>query len=227
MSTGASRSIASSQDVSPPRRRHRAGNADRRRGGSAGTCRRRNAEARNCNDHSRGRAAALSRSARVADDAAKIEPPSAVEAQASRAWKLAGTPRKRLDVFDKVTGQPIYAIDVRLPDMLYAAIVQCPVFGGALKSVDDDPVKAMKGVRRVVRMPDAVAVVADSWWRAKQAAKALRVTWDDRGNAGLSTAAIRDFVRDGLDATRAQVGRADGDAAAALGARRAPHRGGL
>ena len=77
-------------------------------------------------------------------------------------------------MFDKVTGHPIYAIDVRLPDMLYAAIVHCPVFGGALKSVDEGTIRGMKGVRRVVRMPDAVAVVADSWWRAKSAAQALQ-----------------------------------------------------
>ena len=97
----------------------------------------------------------------------KLKPP--------RAWTLAGTPRKRLDVFDKVTAQPVYAIDVRLPDMLYAAIVQCPVFGGALKSVDETSIAGMTGVRGVVRMPDAVAVVADLWWRAKRATDALRV----------------------------------------------------
>ena len=90
-----------------------------------------------------------------------------VEVKPPRAWRLAGTPRKRLDVFDKVTAQPVYAIDVRLPDMLYAAIVQCPVFGGALKSVDETSIAGMAGVRGIVRMPDAVAVVADSWWRAK------------------------------------------------------------
>ena len=70
--------------------------------------------------------------------------------------------------------------------MLYAAIVHCPIFGGALKSVDETSIAAMRGVRGVVRMPDAVAVVADSWWRAKCAADALRVTWDDGGNGELS-----------------------------------------
>ncbi len=75
--------------------------------------------------------------------------------------------------------------------MLYAAIVQCPVFGGALKSVDENSIAARPGVRGVVRMPDAVAVVADSWWRAdRAAADALRVTWDDRGNDAVSSAAI-------------------------------------
>ena len=152
----------------------------------------------------------------VADSAAKIAPPKDVKLKHPGAWKLIGTPRKPLDAFDKVTGHPIYAIDVRLPDMLYAAIVQCPVFQGALKSVDESSIQGMKGVRRVVRMPDAVAVVADSWWRAKHAAEALRVTWDDRCNGQVSTDTIREFVRGGLDVTPGRVGRADGDVAVGL-----------
>jgi isoquinoline 1-oxidoreductase beta subunit len=152
----------------------------------------------------------------VAEDAAKVEPPKDVALKPPGTWRLAGTPRKRFDVLAKVTAQPVYAIDVRLPGMLYAAILQCPVFQGALKSVDDNSIAGMAGVRGIVRMPDAVAVVADSWWRAQRAAAALKVTWDDRGNGGLTTSAIADLVRSGLDAAPAQIGRADGDAAAAL-----------
>ena len=110
----------------------------------------------------------------VADGAAKIEPPANVALKDPRDWKLAGTPRRRLDLHDKVTGQPVFAIDVRLPDMLYAAVIHCPVFGGALQSVDENSIAGMKGVRRIVRMPDAVAVVAESWWQAKRASEALR-----------------------------------------------------
>ncbi len=153
----------------------------------------------------------------VAEEAAKIEPPADIKLKPPRAWKLAGTPRKRLDVFDKVTAQPVYAIDVRLPDMLYAAIVQCPVFGGVLKSIDETSIAGMAGIRGVVRMPDAVAVVADSWWRAKRATDALRVEWDDRGNNQISNASIAQSVRAGLAAPASQVGRANGDAAGALG----------
>ena len=69
----------------------------------------------------------------VAEAAAKIAPPADVKLKHPRDWKLAGTARKRLDVLDKVTAKPVYALDVRLPDMLYAAIVQCPVFGGTLQ----------------------------------------------------------------------------------------------
>jgi isoquinoline 1-oxidoreductase beta subunit len=152
----------------------------------------------------------------VAEDAAKIDPPADVKVKAPDQWQLAGTPRRRLDVLDKVTAQPVYAIDVRVPDMLYAALVHCPVFLGTLKSVDESSIAGMAGVRRVVRMPDAVAVVADSWWRAKRAAETLRVTWDDRGNGALSSNMIADLVRSGLDGQEAQVGRADGDVTAAL-----------
>jgi isoquinoline 1-oxidoreductase subunit beta len=155
----------------------------------------------------------------VAEDAAKIAPPADtanIKLKDPSTWKLAGTPRRRLDVFDKVTAQPVYAIDVRLPGMLYAAIRQSPVFGGTPKSVDESAIATMKGVRRVVRMSDAVAVVADSWWRAKRALEALPIVWDDRGNSGLSSATIADIVRAALDAKNAQVGQSDGDVTAGL-----------
>jgi isoquinoline 1-oxidoreductase beta subunit len=152
----------------------------------------------------------------VAADAARIAPPADIRLKKPGEWKLAGKPTRRLDVRDKITGQPIYAIDVRLPGMLYAAIVQCPIYGGRLKSADESAIARMPGVRRLVRMPDAVAVVADSWWRAKRAVEALPVAWDDCGHATVSSASIAAFVREGLAAEQARVGRADGDAVAAL-----------
>ncbi len=152
----------------------------------------------------------------VAEEAARLAPVGDIKLKDPRTWKLAGTRQRRLDVYDKVTAQPVYAIDVRLPNMLYAAIRQCPVYKGALKAVDENSIAGMNGVRRVVRMDDAVAVIADSWWRAKRAVDALQVTWDDRGNGGVSTASIAAFVRGGLDAEPAQVGHKIGDAKAAL-----------
>src|SRR5262249_33793155 len=116
---------------------------------------------------------------KVAAAAAKIEPPQEVKLKDPKDWKLAGKPQKRRDVPDQVQGKPIYGIDVRLPNMLYASLVQCPVFKGSLKSVDESKINGMKGVHKVVKLPDAVAVVADSWWRAKKAADALQITWDD------------------------------------------------
>jgi len=152
----------------------------------------------------------------VAEAAAKVPPPADVKLKDPRDWKLAGKPRRRLDVPAKVTAQPIYAIDVRLPGMLYAAIAHCPVFGGAPKAVNDGAIANMKGVRRVVRLPNAVAVIADSWWHAKRAVEALPIEWDPRGNGRVSTASIADIVRAGLSAEKSQVGRSDGDVAAAM-----------
>jgi isoquinoline 1-oxidoreductase beta subunit len=152
----------------------------------------------------------------VAGAAAKIDPPDKVKLKRPAEWTLAGKPRNRLDVLEKITGRPIYAVDVRLPGMLYAAIVQCPVFGGTLNSVDDRGIAGMKGIRRTVRLPNAVAVVADSWWRARTAAQALRIAWNDADNSRVSTETIREFVRTGLDEPEGQIGRADGDVDAGL-----------
>jgi isoquinoline 1-oxidoreductase beta subunit len=152
----------------------------------------------------------------VADAAAKVELPANVQLKDAGAWKLVGTPQRRLDVPNKVSGQTLYAIDVRVPDMLYAAVVHCPVFRGTLKSVDESSIAGFKGVRRIVRLKDLVAVVADSWWQAKRAADALRVEWDAGGNDSVSTASIAEIVRQGLDAPATQVGRTDGDPAGAL-----------
>ena len=134
----------------------------------------------------------------VAEAASQVPPPVDVKLKDPSEWTLAGKPRRRLDVPAKVTAQPIYAIDVRLPGMLYAAIMHCPVFGGAPKTIDDGAIANMKGVRRVVRLPNAVAVIADSWWHAKRAVEALPIEWDPRGNGRVSTASIAESVRAGL-----------------------------
>jgi isoquinoline 1-oxidoreductase beta subunit len=153
----------------------------------------------------------------VAAEAADMAPPAQIRLKDPKDWKLIGTRQRRLDVPDKVTGKPIYAIDVHLPGMLYAAIVQCPVFKGTLRSVDEAELAGMKGIRRVVKLPDAVAVVADSWWRAKKAAEALSVTWDFAGHADVSSDTIREQLHAGLSAGDARVGRNDGDVDRALG----------
>ena len=114
-----------------------------------------------------------------------------------------GRPTRRLDAPDKVLGRTTYGIDVRLPGMLNAALVQCPVFKGTLKSVDDSKARGMPGVRTIVALKDAVAVVADTFWHAQQAAKALAITWDDGHNGSVSSNSIADFVRSGLEAHEA------------------------
>jgi len=152
----------------------------------------------------------------VVEAAAKQPPPAEPKLKDPKDWTLLGTPQKRLDTLDKVTGKPLYGIDVRVPNMVYAAIVQCPVFGGAPKSYDDSKLRGLKGVRQVVRLPNAVAVVADSWWQAKQAVDALPVTWDEGQNGKVSTADIAELLRGGLAAPEAAVVRKNGDVDAAL-----------
>src|SRR5579863_9636842 len=212
-STGASRSIAASQDVL-----RRAG-ATAREMLIAAAAARWNVPASQCiaqdSTITHGPSGRTVSYGEVADEAAKLEPP-AVKLKDPADWTLVGQPRRRLDVFDKVTGHPVYAIDVRLPDMLYAAIRHCPIFGGALKSVDESPLSAMKGVRRVVRLADAVAVVADSWWRAKRALDVLPIVWDEQGNGGVSIDSIAGLVRGALDEEGAQIGQSDGDVTAGL-----------
>jgi isoquinoline 1-oxidoreductase subunit beta len=153
----------------------------------------------------------------IAAAAADVKPPTQVALKDPKDWKLIGTRQRRFDVPDKITGKPIYAIDVQLPNMLHAAIVQCPVFKGTLKAVDQTKLAGMNGIRQVVKLPDAVAVVADSWWRAKKAAEALPVTWDFGDNSHVSSGTIGAQLKAGLSANDARIGRADGDVDRALG----------
>ena len=152
----------------------------------------------------------------IAADAAAVTPPEKVALKAPKNWKLIGTRQKRLEIRDKVMGKPIYAIDVRLPNMVYAAIIQCPVFKGTLKSADETALAGLKGVRQVIKHADAVAVVADSWWQAKKAAELLPVSWNIGDDADVSSATIREAVHAGLSANDARVGRSDGDVDRAL-----------
>jgi isoquinoline 1-oxidoreductase beta subunit len=152
----------------------------------------------------------------VAEAAARLPPPVTVALKEPKNWTLIGRPRQRFDVPDKVSGKAVFGADVRLPGMLYAAIAQCPTFRGTLQSVDATAVTARAGIRNVVRFSDAVAVVADSWWQANEALKELRVAWSDDENANVSSADISAWLRDGLSAQDADVGREDGDVATAL-----------
>jgi isoquinoline 1-oxidoreductase beta subunit len=153
---------------------------------------------------------------KVAEEAARVAPPKAVTLKDPKDWTLLGKPLHRLDVADKVHGRIAYGIDVRVPNMLNAALIQCPVFKGALKSVDETRLASMTGVKRVVKLKDAVAVVADTWWHAKKAADALTITWDDGANGSVSSATIRELLCGGLDAADAGVGRKEGNVAEAL-----------
>jgi isoquinoline 1-oxidoreductase beta subunit len=153
----------------------------------------------------------------VAAAAAKIEPPKEVKLKDPKDWKIAGKPLKRLDTADKVVGKMVYGIDVKLPGMLSAAILDCPVFGGKLKSFEAAAIQNMKGVRKVVPVDDtAVAVIADTWWQAKTALEKLPVVWDEGANGKVQQADIDKMLAGGLDAEQAFVGNQNGDVKAAL-----------
>src|SRR5437867_9525529 len=130
---------------------------------------------------------------KVAAAAAKLTPPDAksIKLKDPKDWKIAGKPIKRLDTAMKLNGSLVYAIDLKLQGMLHAAVKASPVFGGKLVSYDEAKISGMPGVRRVVKVHDnAVAVVADTWWRAKTALEALPIVWDEGVNASQSSATI-------------------------------------
>jgi isoquinoline 1-oxidoreductase subunit beta len=123
----------------------------------------------------------------LATDAAKVPVPENVALKRPQDFKLIGTPAKRLDAPAKVNGTAVFGIDVRPPGVKIATLAQSPVFGGRLKSVDDTAAKTVKGVRQIVRLDDAVAVVADHMGAAKKGLAALAIEWDDGPHAKLNT----------------------------------------
>jgi isoquinoline 1-oxidoreductase beta subunit len=154
---------------------------------------------------------------KVAEAAAKVTPPTNVPLKDPKDWKLIGKSVKRLDTMDKLTGAQVYGTDLKLPGMLNAAIKDCPVFGGKVKSFEAAKVKGMPGVRHVVPVGEsAVAVVADAWWQAKTALDALPIVWDEGPNAKVSSATIAEMLKAGLDADQAFVANQNGDARAAI-----------
>src|SRR5204863_2265415 len=105
-----------------------------------------------------------------------------------------------------------YGFDLKLPGMLNAAIKDCPVFGGKVKSYEAAKVASMPGVKRVVQVGDsAVAVVAETWWQAKTALDALPIVWDEGPNAKVSSDSIAAMLKEGLDADQAFVANQNGD----------------
>src|SRR6266540_1011869 len=152
---------------------------------------------------------------RLAIAAAKLTPPDpkTIKLKDPKDWKIAGKPLRRLDTADKLNGGKIYSIDVKLPGMLLAAIKACPVHGGKLVSYDGAKVAKMPGVRGVVKVHDnAVAVVADTWWRAKTALEALPIVWDEGAGASQSSATIAERLKEGLTADDAFADTKIGDA---------------
>jgi isoquinoline 1-oxidoreductase subunit beta len=151
----------------------------------------------------------------LATEAARLPVPESVSLKRPQDFKLIGTPAKRLDTPAKVNGSAVFGIDVRPPGVKIATLAQSPVFGGRVKSVDDTAAKAVKGVRQIVRLDDAVAVVADHMGAAKKGLEALKIEWDEGPHAKLTTEQI---ARELEDATRkpGAVAQNIGDASKAM-----------
>jgi len=151
----------------------------------------------------------------LAEIAARLPVPEKVVLKEPKDFKLIGTAAKRLDTPEKVNGTAQFGIDVRVPGMKIATVAACPVFGGKLASVDEAKAKAIKGVHQVVRLENAVAVVGDHMWAAKQGLAALDIKWDEGPNAKLSTG---DIIRQLESASQKPgvVARKEGDYAKAM-----------
>ena len=155
----------------------------------------------------------------LADAASQLTPPAAntLKLKTPDQFKIVGKPTKRLDTPSKITGKATFALDVRLPGMLYAVVARCPVIGGSVASFDATAARAVPGVRHVVQIPEGVAVVADNTWAAMEGRKALTVQWNEGSNANLDSAGIRKILEDCV-ATPGNVAKRTGDGEGALAA---------
>src|SRR5205085_890910 len=115
----------------------------------------------------------------LAQAASQLPPPKDAKPKDPKDFKIVGKPTRRLDTPAKVNGSAVFGVDVKLPGMVYAAIEMCPVVGGTVKRFDGSAAKKQPGVIDVVPTGDGVAVVADSWWRAKEAREHPKIEWDE------------------------------------------------
>ena len=156
---------------------------------------------------------------KVAELASTLTPPDpkSITLKDPRTWKVAGQPYARIDTANKVNGTKVFGFDLLLPGMLCASVKSCPVFGGKLVSYDEAKVLKLRGVKGVVKINDnTVAVVADTWWRAKTALDILPIVWDEGKGANVSQADINKMMRDGLDEQGDFWQRKEGDAPATI-----------
>jgi isoquinoline 1-oxidoreductase beta subunit len=135
----------------------------------------------------------------LAADAASIKLDKEPAIRTPDQFKLIGKRLARLDTPLKINGSAKFAIDTKVPDMVYAAVAACPVFGGKLKSVDDAPAKGRRGILQLVKLENAVVVVADRFWRAKEALALLKPEWDVGAAGNTDSAQFAKLYRDTLD----------------------------
>ncbi len=154
----------------------------------------------------------------LAAAASKLPVPEKPAIKDPSQFTIVGKPTRRLDTPAKVNGTAEFGIDVKLPGMVYAALEQCPVIGGTVKSVDSSKAKSMPGVIDVVQIPDGVAVVANTWWRANAARKTLNIVWDEGAGASVNTAGMFASTRAAAKSGTALPLKAVGDADAVIGA---------
>lgn len=152
----------------------------------------------------------------LAEAAGKLRAPRKVALKDPKDWKIIGTPVKRLDTPDKISGKARFGLDVQFPGLLTAVVARSPFFGGKVKSFDAAKASAVPGVRTIVQVPSGVAVVADHFWAAKVGLDALQVAWEPGPNAGLDSAAQYDDYRR-LAATPGRTVASAGNVADALG----------
>ncbi len=146
----------------------------------------------------------------VASEAAKLPMPDKVQLTDPKDFKLIGKPMRRVDSADKIKGATQFGIDVRIPGMKIATVMACPTLAGKLAAVDDKAARALPGVVDVLRLDNAVAVVGDHFWAAKQGLQALKITWDHGVNANLTTQQLRDAIADSARHGKSIVARDDG-----------------
>ena len=154
----------------------------------------------------------------LAEAASKLPVPEKVVLKDPKDFTIVGKKTKRLDTPAKINGTAVFGIDVKMPGMVYAALEQCPVIGGKVVSFDAAKAKAMPGVIDVVQIPDGVAVVANSWWRANMARKALTIVWDEGAGAALDEKTMLEGIRAASKTGKPLPIKAVGDADAVIAA---------
>ena len=139
----------------------------------------------------------------LASDAAKLAPPEHVRLKDPKQFRLIGRAAPRQDIPAKVNGSAVFGIDVRVPGMVFASLIQAPVFGADVAAFDGSEALKQRGILKVVRIPHAVAVIADSWWRAKQARALVKVQWTATPNDAYTS---QDLARAADEALREGFG---------------------
>ena len=154
----------------------------------------------------------------LAEAASKLPVPEKVALKDPKDFTIVGKRTKRLDTPAKTNGTAVFGIDVKMPGMVYAALEQCPVIGGTVVSFDASKAKSMPGVIDLVQIPDGVAVVANSWWRANMARKALTIVWNEGAGAALDENSMLAGIRAASKTGKPLPIKAVGDAEAVIAA---------